>query len=97
MSIVWSDQALRDLRAIHDFIARDSDHYAKRQVERLISRVEMASRMPTRGHPVHEFPDGNLREVHEGFYRIIYAFESEELQVVTVVHMKQRVPKRRLR
>ena len=97
MTIVWSEQALRDLQAIHDFIARDSDHYAKRQVERLISRAEQASRMPTRGHPVHEFPDGSLREVHEGFYRVIYAFENEEFQVVTIVHMKQRVTKRRLR
>ena len=97
MTILWSEQARKDLRAIHDFIARDSDHYAKRQLERLISRVEQASRMPTRGHPLHEFHDGNLREVHEGFYRIIYALQDDELRVVTVVHMKQRVTKRRLR
>lgn len=53
--------------------------------------------MPSRGHPVHEFIESGLREVHEGNYRIIYRIHSEELQVVTIVHMKQRLPRRRLR
>jgi plasmid stabilization system protein ParE len=33
MKILWSTQARRDLRAIHDFIGRDSEHYAKLQIE----------------------------------------------------------------
>ncbi len=97
MKIVWSAQARHDLRSIWDFIARDSEHYAQLQIERLISRVEGAARMPSRGHPVHEFNEVGLREVHEGFYRIIYAVWSDEFQVVTIVHMKQRITRRRLR
>ena len=87
MNIVWSAQARCDLHAIHDFISRDSIHYAQLQVDRLISRVERAAKMPSRGHPVHEFKESSLREVHEGNYRIIYAHESGEIQVVTIVHM----------
>lgn len=97
MNIVWSAQARRDLCAIRDFIARDSEHYARLQIERLISRVEKAAGMPSRGHPVHEFIESGLREVHEGTYRIIYRSHDEELQVVTIIHMKQRLPRRRLR
>jgi mRNA-degrading endonuclease RelE of RelBE toxin-antitoxin system len=37
------------------------------------------------------------REVHVGFYRIIYGVCADEFQVVTIVHMKQRVTRRRLR
>jgi addiction module RelE/StbE family toxin len=96
MNITWSAQAHRDLQAIHHFIARDSEHYAQLQVERLILRVERASKMPSRRHPVHEFKESSLREVHEGNYRIIYAHELSEIQVVTIVHMKQRITKRRL-
>lgn len=96
MNITWSDQASRDLHAIFDFIARDSEHYAQLQVDRLISRVERAAKMPSRGHPVHEFTQSSLREVHEGNYRIIYDHQKDELQVVTIVHMKQRVNRRRL-
>jgi addiction module RelE/StbE family toxin len=94
---IWSEQARRDLCAIRDFIARDSEHYAQLQIERLITRVEHTAGMPSKGHPVHEFIESGLREVHEGFYRIIYRIHDEELQVVTIVHMKQRVTRRRLR
>jgi toxin ParE1/3/4 len=97
MSIAWSEQARRDLHAIRGFIARDSEHYARLQVDRLISRVERAAATPSRGHPVHEFIESGLREVHEGSYRIIYGVCADELQVVTIVHMRQRVTRRRLR
>jgi len=41
-------------------------------VARIIERIERAARAPAQGHPVHEFPKGKLREVHESPYRIIY-------------------------
>ena len=100
MKISWSAQALCDLRAIRDFIARDSKHYASLQIERLIKRVERVERtaeMPSKGHPVHEYIESDLREVHEGVYRIIYGIRDEEFQVVTIVHMRQRITGRRLR
>jgi len=97
MNIPWSAQAWFDLRAIRDFIGRDSEHYAQLQIDRLISRVERTTGTPTTGHPVHEFIESGLREVHEGGYRIIYGIRDEEFQVVTIVHMKQRITRRRLR
>jgi addiction module RelE/StbE family toxin len=96
MTIVWSEQARRDLSAIREFIAHDSEHYSKLVIERLIRQVERTARMPSKGHPVHEFIESGLREIHEGNYRIIYGFSSSEFQVVTIVHMKQRVTRRRL-
>jgi len=97
MKITWSQQSLQDLRAIHDFIARDSDLYASLTVERIVERIERVSLMPTLGHPVHEHPKSGLREVHQGSYRIIFAFDEESLSVVTIVHMKQRLARTRLK
>jgi addiction module RelE/StbE family toxin len=97
MNIKWSAQARRDLCAIRDFIAHDSEHDAQLQIERLILRVESTARMPSKGHPVHEFTESGLREIHEGSYRIIYRANIDEMQVVTLVHMKQRITRRRLR
>ena len=97
MKIAWSAQSRTDLRAIHTFIARDSLLYATRQVERIVERVEYVADMPTLGHPVHEFPSLSLRETHEGNYRIIYSFDDVSITVVTIVHMKQRLQKSRLR
>ena len=96
MIIVWSAQARRDLFAIRDFIGRDSERYAQAQVERLILRIERTAQMPSRGHPVHEFVESGLREVHEGAYRIIYRVKNEELQIVTIVHMQQLLQRDRL-
>jgi plasmid stabilization system protein ParE len=87
----------KDLTAIREFIGRDSGHYARLQIERLIARVERASSMPSRGHPVHEFMESDLREVHEASYRIICGVRGEELQEGTLVHMKQRITRRRVR
>lgn len=89
MKIQWSAEARRSLRAIQKFIAQDSEFYAQRIISRIIDRVEAAARAPGRGHPVHEYPEAPLREVHEGSYRIIYHADEETLQVVTIVHFKQ--------
>lgn len=66
-------------------------------VGRIVERVERASRAPTQGHSVHEYPEEPLREVHESPYRIIYRYAEEELQVITIVHFKQRLGRRRLK
>lgn len=94
MSIIWSSEARKALRSIKKFIAQDSELYAARMVARIIERVERAAISPSQGHPVHEYPEANLKEVHESPYRIIYAFSAEEFHVVTIVHFKQRLPKK---
>ena len=96
MTIVWSAEARRSLRANRRFIAQDSELYAAQTVARIIERVEQAPVHPTQGHAVHEYPERPLREVHESPYRIIYAFTESELQVVTIVHFKQPLAKARL-
>lgn len=97
MKIEWSSQARADLKAIHSFIARDSEHYAQLQIKRILERVERIARMPTGGHPVHEFPELALRETHQENYRIIYDSQLDVLQVITIVHMKQKMPSGHLR
>jgi plasmid stabilization system protein ParE len=95
VTIVWSAEARRSLRAIRRFIAQDSEFYAARMVARIINRAEHAALVPAQGHPVHEYPEEPLKEVHEAPYRIIYRFSPAEFQIVTVVHYRQRLdPKR---
>ena len=96
MTIKWSSQAKKDLQAIYAYIARDSVNYAQGQVARIVGRVEKAATHPTSGHRVHECLELPFREVHEGNYRVIYRFTEDELSVVTIVHMKQQLPRKRL-
>jgi len=91
VKIVWSAEARQELRAIKKFIARDSEFYATRMVARIIERVEATAEHPTRGHPVHEYPEEILKEVHEAPYRIIYRISEDQLDVITIVHFKKRL------
>jgi plasmid stabilization system protein ParE len=97
VNIFWSAQAEADLDAIHAFIARDSEHYAGLQIKRIVERVVYVASLPMAGHPVHEHPAAELREVHSGSYRIIYRRAENLLVVVTVLHMRQHLPRKRLR
>jgi toxin ParE1/3/4 len=42
----WSDSAKADLRAIHDFIAHDSRHYAKKVTQDIVSRTDALAGLP---------------------------------------------------
>lgn len=64
-------------------------------VARIVERVERSAQFPTQGHPVHEYSEEPLKEVHESPYRIIYDFSEEEFRVVTIIHFKQRLEKKR--
>lgn len=91
MNIIWSVRARKELREIRAYIALDSKFYASRMVGRIIARAEAAALSPTSGHPVHEYPEILLREIHEHPYRIIYFVSGDTLHVVTIVHFKQQL------
>jgi toxin ParE1/3/4 len=96
VTIGWSSEARRSLRAIWRYIAQDSEFYAQRMVTRIVDRVARAAMSPRQGHPVHEYPEEPLKEVHEFPYRIIYRFSDSDFWVVTVVHFKERLDAKRL-
>lgn len=49
MRIVWSPQSLRDLNAIREYIANDSERYADLTVARIFSAVERLLQFPRSG------------------------------------------------
>jgi toxin ParE1/3/4 len=86
VTIFWSELALKDLEAIHDYIAKDSKLYAKNFSEKLISRVEQLQLFPESGRVVPELGLTTIRELIEGNYRIIYRNNSEEIEIVRIHH-----------
>ena len=91
LRVVWTQNALADLRAIKDFISRDSARYAHLQVDRIRSAASRLSRFPNSGRTVPEFPDQAWREVLTGNYRLIYRIdvEGQRALVLAVVHGMQ--------
>lgn len=85
MRIVWSEPAIADLEAVHDYIARDSPDRASHCVQQLIQSVRPLRDFPQMGRIVPE-GDGRQREIIHAPYRLIYRVSETEIYVLTVVH-----------
>lgn len=87
VKLIWTDQAIDDLGDIGDYIAENSEKYAKLTVQKIYERTEIVKSFPQAGRIVPEKNEENVRELIEGNYRIIYEIISENLiDVLTVYH-----------
>jgi plasmid stabilization system protein ParE len=88
VKVLWTDAAVAQLEAIHDYIAQTSPEYARRIVDRLTKRSIQISTFPFSGRLVPEYELNEVREVVEGSYRIIYLIKADEaqLEVLAVIH-----------
>ena len=84
--IRWTEQAVADLEAIHDYVARDSAKYATLLVERLISSLERVTHFPEIGRVVPEYRRPDIRELIIGSYRVVYRLRSGQAEVLMVFH-----------
>ena len=93
MKVLWTESALAQLQAIHDYVAQTSPEYALRIVDRLTTRSIQIAMFPFSGRMVPEYELNEVREVIEGPYRIIYFIESEwqKIEVLAVIHSSQQL------
>ncbi|MEH2412091.1 type II toxin-antitoxin system RelE/ParE family toxin [Nostoc sp.] len=71
--VSWTSQALNDLEAIGDFIARDAPNFAQAFVNRVFQSVERLEQFPCSGRVVPEIAQEDIREIIFGNYRIVYS------------------------
>ena len=90
--IRWTESARADLRAIHAYIARDSQLYARRTVERIKLAVGRLRRFPRSGGQVPEWDREDLREIYFGNYRVIYRVRTKQVEILAVIHAARRLP-----
>ena len=84
MSILWSPQSLRDLDAIQEYIAKDSEHYAGLIIARIFSAVEHLIQFPHSGRIVPERDEPEIREVIVGRFRVMDRVQDNLIGVATV-------------
>jgi len=90
MRILWSPQSLRDLDAIHGYIAKDSEHYAGLTIARIFSAVEQLIQFPRSGRIVPERDEPEIRER----FRVVYRLQNELIEVATVFRAAREFPER---
>jgi len=86
MRVHWTDNALKHLLDIYEYIAQNSPFYAERMVDRLTNRSEQIASFPMSGRNVPEYPGEDIRELIEKPYRIIYRIKPDQIDVLAVVH-----------
>ena len=84
--LVWSPEAVEDLESVGTYIERDSAHYARSVVSRIVSTAESIPDNPMMGREVPEMRDSSIRERFVHRYRVIYRVESERVLVAPVIH-----------
>lgn len=86
VTVSWTELALDDLKSIHEYISRDSPVYAKRMVDKIISRVDQIEKFPKSGRVVPEFENEYIRELIEGNYRIVYKTTTKYTTILRIHH-----------
>ncbi len=87
--VIWSEVAKADLRSIHDFIAHDSKHYAKKVTQDIREKTDVLDDLPKMGKKVPEVNDEAIRELSLYSYRVIYEIKSQSIFVLAVVHKRR--------
>ncbi|MCB1851952.1 MAG: type II toxin-antitoxin system RelE/ParE family toxin [Gammaproteobacteria bacterium] len=87
--VIWTQPAKTDLHSIHDFIAHDSRHYAKKVVQDIREKTDTLEQFPKRGKKIPELNDDQVRELSLYSYRIIYQIKAEDVFVLAVAHKRR--------
>jgi toxin ParE1/3/4 len=89
--VIWTHRARADLKAIHDYIGKDSRETAKRITHEIRRKADALAEPPRLGHKVPELNDPQLREISIYSWRIIYHLREGKVFIVTLIH-KRRQP-----
>ena len=84
--VIWSPEALDDVDAIADYIAKDSPFYAQSVVEQIQTASRKLSALPHRGRVVPELKNNHYRERFIYSYRLIYRVAEQAVYIVAVIH-----------
>jgi addiction module RelE/StbE family toxin len=86
VNVHWTETATEHLVAIYEHIARDSERYAQRMIDRITQHSRRIADYPESGRMVPEYEAPDVREVIERPYRIIYRILKDRIDIVAVVH-----------
>jgi len=87
--VIWSEPAKADLRSIHDFIAHDSKHYARKVTHDIAAKTNVLDELPRMGKVVPELGNEDIRELSLYSYRILYEIKAPDIVVLAVIHKRR--------
>ncbi|MBB5346988.1 type II toxin-antitoxin system RelE/ParE family toxin [Desulfoprunum benzoelyticum] len=85
--VVWTAEAERWLRDIHDYIAEDNPPAAARVIAGIVQKAKILADFPRVGHCYRMEPEGEIRILLYGHYRIAYLWATgRDVVILGVFH-----------
>ncbi len=85
--IGWTGEAQRWLKDIHDYIAQDDPDAATRVVSGIYQKAQVLRDFPEIGYKYRSEPEGDIRILLYGHYRIAYLVKSKQhVEILGVFH-----------
>lgn len=84
--IRWSHEAEQWLREIYEYIAQDNPTAAGKVVSGIYEKAQFLSDFPKIGYKYREEPEGEVRILLYGHYRIAYIITDDFIDILGVFH-----------
>lgn len=87
MKLVYTDEAIRDLVRLRQFIATHSPQAAARIAAELIGKIELLADFPKMGMPVELAPESDsVRDMIFGRYVVRYSLHTGTIIILRIWH-----------
>lgn len=84
--IRWSHEAEQWLKEIYEYIAQDNPSAAGKVVSGIYEKAQLLSDFPEIGHKYRDEPEGDIRVLLYGHYRIAYIITDDTIDILGVFH-----------
>ncbi|TVP48584.1 MAG: type II toxin-antitoxin system RelE/ParE family toxin [Halomonas sp.] len=87
MKLVYTDEAIEDLKRLREFISVHSPSAAARIAAELVGKIELLTDVPKMGAPVEMAPEpDSIRDMVFGKYVIRYSVHASAIIILRVWH-----------
>ena len=89
-TVRWTEEAVRWLKDIHDYIAVDNPDAAQRTVEGVVNKARELRDFPLIGYRYPLRPDRHYRVLWYGHYRIVYLVRDQNVLDIVGVYQDRK-------
>jgi len=90
----WTSESEKWLREIYDYIAQDNKNAAQRVITGIYKKAQTLKDFPEIGYKYRSEPEGEVRILLYGHYRITYLIRSKELiDILGIFHGAMEIEK----
>jgi plasmid stabilization system protein ParE len=91
--IRWTEEAVKWLQNIYDYISEDDPAAAQKVIEGIYEKTQILGRFPEIGYKYRDEPEGHVRILLYGHYRIAYLIKQDAVEILGVFHGSMEIGK----